>query len=390
MADRVRVTTQVLQGIDGSRVVTDDGTAVTPMSLMPITTEIGIAAVPHTGTVLQGPTGPAGPTGATGATSTVPGPTGSTGGRGVTGPTGNMGSMGSTGSTGSTGPTGDMGNMGATGPRGQTGNMGAASTVAGPTGPTGNMGTTGSTGPTGDMGAASTVPGPTGATGPTGAGARGPTGTRGPTGPAGGGVTPPTPTEHFGFRLSPTSITMSSSGTTTVTATITVSSPFTFQGFTATNVIGPGGSLPTSPESSTTANTFTFEVPNNTPGVYTVSCRVESNDADGNSLPTHTVSASLHVNAAWFSDVATSAPASTAAMTNHGAYRSGVRTGLLTGIENGNIYIALPSNVSNPTFRSGIVFISHTVETQTFDTSFTLYNLGSLASGTLNVEVTSG
>ena len=208
MADRVRVTTQVLQGIDGSRIVSDNGTAATPMSLMPITTEIGIAAVPHTGTVLEGPTGPRGSMGPPG---TTPGPTGPTGPRGNTGATGNTGPAGPTGGVGPTGGAGPTGPTGGRGIQGPTGPTGAASTVPGPTGPTGGQGNTGPAGPTG---ADSTVPGPTGPTGgrgptgPTGAastvaGPTGPTGSagsRGPTGPTGAASTVAGPTGPTGPR----------------------------------------------------------------------------------------------------------------------------------------------------------------------------------------------
>jgi hypothetical protein len=133
-----------------------------------------------------GATGPQGTTGLTGATgATGPqGATGLTGATGATGPQGPTGLTGATGATGPQGPTGLTGATGATGPQGATGLTGATG-ATGPQGPTGLTGATGATGPQGPTG----LTGATGATGPQGAtgltGATGATGPAGPTGPQG-------------------------------------------------------------------------------------------------------------------------------------------------------------------------------------------------------------
>jgi hypothetical protein len=243
------------------------------------------------GTGFTGPTGPnGGPTG-TKCDTGVTGSTGAIGNTGFTGPTGAIGNTGFTGPTGlgftgMTGPTGAIGNTGFTGPTG----LG----FTGFTGPTGAIGNTGFTGPTGL--------GFTGVTGPTGA--IGNTGFTGPTGLGFTGFTGPTGAPGLitpvisSWTLSPGANTVSftvpagntysmwvngniPNGIVNWNATVTISNtnvpavgvhygwyyPAPGNALVLTSIpnqiVGTAGAIINTVPVTTTANTFTFGITNN-------------------------------------------------------------------------------------------------------------------------------
>ena len=207
-----------------------------------------------------------------------------------------------------------------------------------------------------------------------------------------GGGPNPIPQERFNISLSPSSLVQGSS-TTTVTATVSVNSPFVLTGFNSAQAHSASTSATVSPTSRAgltgQSSTFTFDVNPTTAETWNASAVLTSQDSSGVAQPNHTVSATLHVNAPWYADALTTAPASVSAMTSRGVYRSGVSY-TFPALANGRAYIALPSSVSNPVFRSGFPFLTAT--SSPLGSGFNLYTLSIDdydGSGTLTVEVTS-
>ena len=200
----------------------------------------------------------------------------------------------------------------------------------------------------------------------------------------GGNVTPP---ERFLFTVSPRSISEGTGNQTVTVSGIGVVAPFTYTGFTRTEVHGPAGSIPTTPQSGT-GTSFTFEIPRDQVGTYAVSFVIESENAAGVAQPNHTVSSSVRVNADWFADALTTAPTALTDLTSRGAYSNGVS--YTFPVLSGAIgYIALPNSVTSPVFRSGALFLTPTATTA-IGTTHTLYTLDTDdydGTGTLTVEV---
>ena len=217
------------------------------------------------------------------------------------------------------------------------------------------------------------------------------------TGGGGGGGTPVTPSEHFTFSLSSNSIVQDTTpnATVTVTATMGVVVPFTYQGFNSAQAIGPRGTTPGVPEEGT-ATTFTVAIPIDQVGTYSVSARILSNDSDGEAVALHTVTASFRVfaeTALWYAGtrtVAEGAPTNITDLASQGAYSSGV-TVELSGDPVG--WIFLPVRTNGYVFRSGFLFLEIPNETTVSNPNFTLFEINNDdydGSGTLVVEVTNG
>ena len=200
----------------------------------------------------------------------------------------------------------------------------------------------------------------------------------------GGNVTPP---ERFLFTVSPRSISEGTGNQTVTVSGIGVVAPFTYTGFTRTEVHGPAGSIPTTPQSGT-GTSFTFEIPRDQVGTYAVSFVIESENAAGVAQPNHTATSSVRVNADWYADALTTAPTALTDLTSRGAYNDGVSY-RFPALVNGRAYIALPNSVASPRFRSGALFLTP-MTTATIGTTHMLYTLSAddyNGDGTLNVEV---
>ena len=200
----------------------------------------------------------------------------------------------------------------------------------------------------------------------------------------GGNVTPP---ERFLFTVSPRSISEGTGNQTVTVSGIGVVAPFTYTGFTRTEVHGPAGSIPTTPQSGT-GTSFTFEIPRDQVGTYAVSFVIESENAAGVAQPNHTATSSVRVNADWYADALTTAPTALTDLTSRGAYNDGVSY-RFPALVNGRAYIALPNSVASPRFRSGALFLTP-MTTAAIGTTHMLYTLSAddyNGDGTLNVEV---
>ena len=207
----------------------------------------------------------------------------------------------------------------------------------------------------------------------------------------GGGGGNPIPSERFNISLNPSELTQGS-GSTTVTATVSVNSPFVLTGFNRTEVHSASSSVPTMPESNSgltgQSATFSFVINPTVAETWNVSAQLFSENSSGTAQPNHTVSRQLHVNVPWYADALTSAPTALSQLTNRGVYRSGVSY-TFPALTNGRGYFALPNGIT-PTFMTGSLFLTAT--STPIGSTHTLYTLSTNdydGTGTLTVEVTS-
>ena len=222
--------------------------------------------------------------------------------------------------------------------------------------------------------------------------------------PGGGSVLPD---EHISVSFSPSSVESGSSGSTTVTGTISVNSPYTFRGTGDENngIAGgdtlevlDGGFTKQTINHTLTSNTFTFVVSQAekaSPQTYTIIAgdvfATYDNKFYSTALSTtwHVVTPPPH----YFSQIATSVPTNNAAMTDEGDFRNGVTVGLdATTGGTGMAYVALPTRSAGYTFKSGELFLSSTAITTGYSqTGYTLYRMDDFingTAGTLNVTIT--
>ena len=206
----------------------------------------------------------------------------------------------------------------------------------------------------------------------------------------GGGVNP-LPTERFSISFSPSSL-VQGAASTTVTATVSVNSPFVLTGFNQTEVHSATGTVQTTPQANSgltgQSTTFTFDINPTAAEVWTISARLFTENASGVAQPDHVIQGQLHVNANWYADARTSAPTALTDLTSRGVYRDGVEY-TFPVLSGGIGYIALPNSVSNPTFMSGALFIVP-MTTAALGSDYTLYTFSTNdydGTGTLTVEV---
>ena len=163
-----------------------------------------------------------------------------------------------------------------------------------------------------------------------------------------GGGTNPIPQERFNISLSPSSL-VQGSGATTVTATVSVNSPFVLTGFNSVGVHSASSTATPNPAMRTgltgQSSTFDFSIDPTVAETWNISAQLTSTDAMGVAQPNHTVSRSLHVNSPWYADALTSAPTAISDLTSRGVYNSGVSY-TFPAVSGGTAYIALPSSVT--------------------------------------------
>ena len=205
-----------------------------------------------------------------------------------------------------------------------------------------------------------------------------------------GGSTPPTPTEHFTFSLSPSSTLETGVGTTLVTATMGVTGPgFNYSGYTNARVIGPSGDLSVSAVSGT-GTTFTASVSTIVAGSYRFTADIRSTGS-GVILPNHTVSATFTVAPAWRRLQADAQPAAFPQLGDEAPWTGSDTLTLTKTTNNSNIYFALPTRDAGYTFKSGVLFLSQ-VLLGTIGSDHTLYTIpdfnGAAMGTTLTIDIT--
>ena len=211
----------------------------------------------------------------------------------------------------------------------------------------------------------------------------------------GGGVTPPDNQSKLTVTLNPTEIIQQASGTTTVTITSALSSGYTIKANSPlVQVTDTNNDAVTVTKVSDTSSTFVAD--NTLAGTYDVKVTLTAIRTSDSMEFTDTKTVTLHIRETWRTAVAlrTADPLSQAAIdssTSQGVFKSSESiTFTSTGNDTNNAYIYLPTDATNPVFKTGVLFAGITdlgAAVNTFDV-YRVDDFDDTQTGTLTIDIT--
>ena len=192
--------------------------------------------------------------------------------------------------------------------------------------------------------------------------------------PTGGGPNPPVDQSPLNLGVQPNEVTYAGSGTTTVTATLTVDSGFSLNAGT-TSVSASDTSNHPITVTRVSDTSFTFPVQRSEVGSIHVAASGTVTQSSDDSESTHTVTTTIHVDRPWYSSISATQPSNVSSMTDNGVLANDEETTYTTtGNASAHLYIALVTRSGGYEFKSGELYLTAT-NVGTVSSAWTLYRI---------------